>query len=129
MLKRVQYLDTALPTGSATFALFDTTVASANVTQKERALPNLFSRNGFETFELSVKCSQAGTLKSYASQDRGTTWVQVSETAIAASASTGSDFINFMVGMYADWKLSWVNGGVTQTSFVLDMALSTNVAL
>lgn len=120
-LTHVKYAGTALPTDSDTFVLF-TTVETG---KGQNFLPML----GIETFEITVKCSHAGTFKGYASKDRGTNWVQVSETAIAASPSTGSDSVSILVGSYADWKLSWVNGGTTQTTFVLNMALSTNVAM
>jgi len=116
---RVKYTGTALPTDSDTFVLFTTVETGKGA--------SFFAMLGIETFQAAIKCSHACTLKSYASKDRGTTWEEVSTTALTLS-TTLDNVVHYMVGSYPDWKLSLINGGTTQTTFVCGMSLSTKVA-
>lgn len=85
---------------------------------------NGFALKGVHKFILDLKNSQAGTLKAYKSADRGVNWNQIYQSSVAAAAATGTNQFEFVVEPFADWKLDWVNGGVAQATWFVDMALS-----
>lgn len=119
MTTTVKYIGTALPTDSDTFTLFDTTstghwTGMLAHTQTCRVL-------------VDIKHSHNGTLKSYKSKDGGTNWVAMSSQAVTASAATSA--ADYLVEGLRDFKLEWVNGGTTQTTFVADIVLSSDRAL
>jgi hypothetical protein len=103
------------PTDSDTFSVFNTYSASLG--------GNFFSHAFTDKFEITIKNSHAGTLKEYRSDD-GITWNQISETAVAAPAASGSNSYSYDVGQYKYWKLDWINGGTTQTTWTVDMVLT-----
>ena len=72
---------------------------------------------------LTLINDQAGTLKSYSSENRGTTWTQISSTAVAASAANSENPYDYLIEPYSDWKLEWVNGATPQTTFRVAAAL------
>lgn len=111
----IKYMGTALPTLSATFTLFTTV---------DTGMSNFFPIAGLHRFLVDIKNSHAGTLKEYKSDDGGTTWNQISETAIAAAAATATNVKDYLVSGYRDWKVDWVNGGTTQTTFEIDMSVT-----
>ena len=119
---KVRYTGTALPTGATTETLFTT----ANMGAAAMAIL------GLARLTVAIKNSHSGTLKLYKSQDRSTTsnpstitnWQQIAESAVAAAAATGENIYDYLVEPYYDVKLDWLNGGVTQTTFLVDMALS-----
>jgi hypothetical protein len=84
---------------------------------------NFFANSGTAKVQLFLKNADTGTLKEYVSEDGGTNWSQISETAVAAAAATGQNAYEFVVEPYRDWKLDWVNGGSAQTTWVVSMAL------
>ena len=118
---RPKYNGTALPLLNTTETLFSTVTAFASG-------KNLFPLTGTKRFHVDIKNSHSGTLKEYKSDDRGTNWNQISETAIAAAAATGTNARDYIVGDYQDWKLDFVNDGTTQTTFEIDMSMSTERA-
>jgi hypothetical protein len=103
------------PTDSDTFILFSTYDAGLG--------GNFFSHAFTTKFEITIKNSQIGTLKEYRSDD-GITWTQISETAVAIPAASASNTYPYDVGQYKHWKLVWVNGGTTQTTFTVDMVIT-----
>lgn len=117
---KVSYSGTALPTDSNTFTLFSTVTAAG--------FPDFFAYSGTKRFVLRVKNSHAGTLKAYRSANHGTNWSQIDEVAVVAAAATDENAYDFFIEGFRDWKLDWVNGGTTQTTFSPDMALDTDRA-
>jgi hypothetical protein len=117
----VKYTGTALPTGSTTSILFDTVTAFPSA--------NYLAMLHMKRLQIDIWCSQAGTVNWYkARQPRGltvatTTWDQLGTQAVTAS-STVSTTLDFLVEEYGDFKVEWVNGGVNQTAFDIDMALT-----
>lgn len=120
----VKYTGTALPADANTYTLFDTTTANAGMGA------SFFANSNTKRFLLDIKNDQAGTLKVYKSDDRGTNWNQIDQVSVAAAAATDTNTYDFLVAQYKDWKITWTNGGVTQTTYEIDMALSdeANVA-
>ena len=112
----VPYIGTALPTGATTEVLFSTVVSFPGakwcaISRLSRLLVNLVN-------------SQSGTAKGYRSSDRGVNWTQVYDSgALAAPAARASNTLDLHISEFPDFKLEWLNGGVTQTVFVIDMAL------
>jgi hypothetical protein len=104
------------PTNSDTFVLFSTVDAGWGA--------NAIQGMGLHYFVMNLEHSNDGTLKLYKSEDRGTNWLQIDEDAITAPAASGSTNQEYLVEPYADWKIEWVNGGVTQTTWVLDMSFT-----
>lgn len=92
-----------------TYVLFSTVVALPGA--------GMLSSAGISRIKLGLEHDQAGTLNSYRSSNRGTTWIQLSTTAVAAPAASTTSEVDFLVDGYADWKLEWVNGGLAQTIF------------
>lgn len=110
---RFTYTGTALPTGSTTVTLLDTTTFP---------YPNFFQKHGIHRVLVDLTNDQTGTLKVYQSADRGTTWVQiVPTTTVAANATNATNQYDYLVEPYPDWKLTWTNGGVTQTTFTVNV--------
>ena len=118
---RVKYLGTALPIDATTENLFSTVVAAPDT-------PNFLASADIHRVVVRLKNDQAGTLKTYRSSDRGTNWSQVSQTSVAAAASTASNDYDFLVEGYRDFKIDWLNGGVTQTTFAPDISLISDRA-
>lgn len=69
--------------------------------------------------QFTVENSHSGTLKAYRSTNGGTTWDQVGDDlAVAAAGATDvSGPYSYLVDPFNDWRLSWVNGGTTQTTW------------
>lgn len=117
----VKYVGTALPLGATTTILFDTVTAFGTV--------NYLAMLHMKRLQVDIRCSQNGTLNWYkARQPRGataaaTTWDQLGTQAIVASTTSTSPQ-DFLIEEYGDFKLEWVNGGVDQTVFDVDMALT-----
>lgn len=102
---------------SDTYPLFSTITAFTG--------KNFFPLNGIERFTLVINNPQAGTINSYFSDDHtSANRTQVSTTAKAASAANTSDFVEFFVGVFEDWELEFVNGGVAQTGWKLQLGTS-----
>lgn len=80
--------------------------------------------HGLKKLVVDIEHTQAFDLNFYKSNNRGTSWNQVStETAIAASA-TATTKREYLVEHLDDCKLELVNGGSAQATFVVNVALS-----
>lgn len=74
-------------------------------------------------FVAAIWNSQAGTLRGYFSNDNGVTWRLIKSVAMSA-ASTAANLAEFYIEPYEHVKFEWTNGGVTQTIFDANFALS-----
>lgn len=114
---RIKYTGSALPGNAETVTIFDTTAGGGQMGAGFMALAEL------NRLYLTIINDQAGTLKSYSSENRGTTWTQISSTAVAASAANSENPYDYLVEPYLDWRLLWVNGATPQTTFRVAAAL------
>jgi hypothetical protein len=106
---KVKYTGSALPGNAETVSIFSTVVAFPG--------QGMIQSMEIHRLYLTLVNDQAGTLKSYSSENRGVTWTQISSTAVAiASANTDQPY-DYLIDPYTDWKLDWVNGATPQTSF------------
>lgn len=129
----LKYVDTALPTGSAVFVLFNTAPVASGGTglgqtgARAGTVPfgNWAPTNGLHAYHLNVVHSHAGTVKGYKSIDRGVTWKQFYDSASIGAPAAGSstDQVVSVEGM-ADFAFTWTNGGTNQTSFDITQNLS-----
>jgi hypothetical protein len=78
---------------------------------------------GYTHLRLRLDNSHSGTLKLYASQDRGTNWYQVRQASVPAGGSSDSYIASWKVSPHADVKLVWTNGGSAQTTWRPEMSL------
>jgi hypothetical protein len=97
------------------YTLFDSTVAFGG---------GLLPVKGINRAQFTVNNTQAGSLKSYFSPDKGVTWNLNSTTAVSANAGITGDPYDFAISGAIDWKLTWVNGGVAQTPWQPGLTLS-----
>ncbi len=110
----VTYKGTALPADSTTVSIFDTSTFSSK---------RFISNGNYDRLLVDVKNSHTATYKWYKSSDRGTNWNQIGESAVSVPAATASNVTDFLITGYDDFKLEWVNGGTTQTTFEIDISL------
>ena len=103
-------IPTAAPTDSDTTTLFNSVTAYG---------AGVLSLTGINRIAFTVENSHSGTLKQYRSTNGGTTWDQVgTDLAVVAAAATDvSGPYDYLVDPHPDWKLDWVNGGTTQTTW------------
>lgn len=78
------------------------------------ALPALdVKRISFEAFH-----DQAGTLKAFRKSRGATTWDQYDTQVIGIPpANTITGPFDYLIDTFWNWKLEWLNGGVTQTTW------------
>jgi hypothetical protein len=108
-----------------TYVLFATILPAAPTNaMNANWMESAFALLGARKFCLLLDHVQAGTLNAYQSRDRGATWQQIDSQAIAAPAATSSTVVDFVVEGLRDWKLEWVNGGVAQNPWQVNMSLS-----
>lgn len=88
-----------------------------------------FATHGVRKLLLSLKGNQAGTLKWWTSSDRGVTWLQLGQEAIAAMASTTGILRDFLVAAEPDFKLEWTNGGSAQNPWIVNQVLDKQRAM
>lgn len=79
---------------------------------------------GIDRGQFSVNNTQSGSLKSYWSPDKGTTWNLNSTTSVAANAGITGGPYDFAISGFIDWKLTWVNGGTAQSPWQPTLTLS-----
>ena len=91
---------------SDTYVLFSTVAAFPGA--------RAFAYAGIKRFKVNLEHSHLGTINAYRSNDRGTTWHQLSTNAVAAPAANEANEYDFIVEGYDDWKVEWVNGGTAQ---------------
>lgn len=114
---QVTYAGVAPGADANVYSLFDTVKA---FTQGARAM----AMAGVVRVTLNLKNSQAGTLKWYKSTNRGATWNQIGQEAIAATPATTSLNRDYEVTAEQDWKLEWTNGGAAQATWLVDIGMS-----
>lgn len=102
------------------YILFDSTAAFSGAGLSEK---------GIDRAQFTVDNSAAGTLKSYFSPDKGTTWKLNSSTAVAANGGGATSGIlaspfDYEINGFGDWKLVWTNGGSAQSGWLPILNLS-----
>lgn len=107
------YAGTAPIGDSETYVLFSSVVAFNG--------KRMASHFGLSRLVADVKHSQNGTFKLSKSLDRGVTWHQVD--SVAVTETTNSDIYDALIEEYDDFKLEWVNAGVAQATWAVDIAL------
>lgn len=112
----LKYGGTALPADSDTETLFDSTslVATGHNKGASAGLLGLF---GWQLLGYEVDHSHQGIVKGYFSDDGGTTWRQDYEFNLAPHHASKTNFDEVNIAGRRDYKLEWVNGGTTQTTF------------
>lgn len=114
----VKYTDTALPTDSDTFVLFNS----------ENLLPvgaaNMINNCGWQRYTATIWHSQNGTVNGYFRDTGSATWRKF--FAAAKTAGTEASTVDVLIGGMGEVKFEWVNGGVTQTAFDIKQALDTD---
>lgn len=107
-----------------TYPFFDTVTAFP--------APRYVAMNQMKRLQVGLSNSQAGTYNWYKSSSRVTnpslttsqvTWTQIGTVAVAAGA-TAENTNDFLIEEYDDFKLEFVNGGVAQATWVVNLALS-----
>lgn len=115
-------ITTAVPgADSNEYTLADTTVIFNGGGQMQQ--------KGIDRGQFMVDNPAAGSLKSYWSPDKGTTWNLNSTTAVAARGGGATSGIlaspfDFALSGFPDWKLTWLNSGVAQTGWQPTLTLS-----
>lgn len=102
-----------LPTGSGTTTLFNSVTAFG---------AGSMDGNGMKRLAVSIYHDQSGTLRASWSRNGGTTWrtfYNEVKTAPGANAITGP--VDFLLDTFSDVKVEWINGGVDQTVFEVEM--------
>lgn len=118
---KIRYTGTAPGADGNTYVIFDTTVLFV--------APRYAAMNRLKRLQVGLSNSQAGTYNWYKSQSRVTStntavvWTQIGTRAVAAGATAENDD-DFLIEEYDDFKLEFVNGGVAQATWVVDLALS-----
>lgn len=114
---QIKYAGTAPGADANTYNLFDSTVAFPGARMAQGA--------GLARLVISMKnVGGAGTVKLYASDDRGVTWRQVYDSgSVAAPAASTSNLFDLLIEPYPDFKADWINGGSAQTTWQIDIAL------
>lgn len=112
----VPYIGTVPGADANTYNLFSTVVSFPGA--------QWCAINGWHRLTLSLKNPQSLTIKGYRSSDRGVNWTQVYDSgAVAAPAAGQTNFYDFFVSEYPDFKLDALNGGSAQTGWSVDMEL------
>jgi hypothetical protein len=103
-------------------SIFDSTIAFPSA--------QYIAMNRLKRLVTDIKNDQAGTLTWYKSQTRVSSpsatpvWVAIGTLAVAIAAANTTNFNEFLIEEYADFKLEWTNGATPQTQFVVDVALT-----
>lgn len=130
----LKYMGATPGADANTYVLVATTLPAAPTDamnmNRDGACPENFSALlGRRKLCLTLDHVQAGTLNFYASQNRGTTWRQIDTSGlIAAPAANSSTVMEFLIEGLRDWKLEWVNGGVAQNPWEVNLSLSPDRA-
>lgn len=109
---RITPLSTTLPTLATTTDIFNSTLAFGP--RQLRHLP-------LKRLAINLNNSQAGTARFYRSVDGGTTWTIFRSTAVAIPTANTINMLEQNIDVFDDVKVDWLNGGVTQTVFELEL--------
>lgn len=85
---------------------------------------NAILGTGVKRYVLVVDNPEAGSVYLYWSPDRGTTWIQISTTTVAAPAAGACATVDLLIEGLPDVKVTWKNGGVAQTGWALTQWLT-----
>lgn len=98
------------------YKLFDTTVTFTG--------GGLTRVRGITRVTIVIQNDQAGTLKAYWSNDKGTNWDQYdSQTVAIPAAGASSGPYDYDVAPFDDFKLVWTNGGSAQTTWRVQIVM------
>jgi len=117
-ITQITYDGTVPGADANTYVLFSTVNAGMGA--------GMAQANGHKKLTLAISNPQVGTLNLYRGIRTATVaagWDQVSTTAVAAVAATTTNMYEFLIESFPHFKLEWVNGGVIQTGWVVDLAL------
>lgn len=89
---------------------------------------NFTALTGTKKLCLLLDHVQAGTLRLYESINRGTNWRQIDEAVVAAPAAASSTAVEFLIESLRDFMLVWVNGGVAQNPWDVNLSFSDDRA-
>ena len=114
---RIKYGGTALPADSDTETLFDTTAFA-------HPSSGVFQQGGWRYFNFKVDHSHKGTIVADLSDDGGASWSQFWSHALAPHHADIMNFNHIPIVEGVDFRVRWVNGGTTQTTFKPFLTLS-----
>lgn len=105
------FVSTTAPVDAETTTLFNSVTAFGGA-GRMRHLP--IARISF-----GVNTSHGGTLNAQESIDGGTTWRTFDSQVFAAApaANTIHGPVDYLIDVYHEFRLQWVNGGTTQTTW------------
>lgn len=112
---QIPYQDTALPTDSDTFVLWN----SENFLPQGAA--NMLANMGVNRWTASLWLSQDGTVNGYRRETGSSAWRKFYTNALTAGTEALQEDV--FIGGYGEVKFEFVNGGVTQTAFDVRQAL------
>lgn len=118
MSTRIKFDDSVFPSGAGDVTLYDTVAAFPG--------QHFWQAGGVKKFVGNTLTDQAGTIRIDTSNDRGVNW-HVQGTPIAVVTGGAFDF-EFLVEHYDDFRVVFTNGGVDQTVWHVNLALSNERA-
>lgn len=129
----IRYMGATPGADANTYVLLATTLPATptdamNMNRDGACGENFAALSGTRKLCLTLDHVQAGTLRFYASQNRGTTWRQIDDIVVAAPAANSSTVVEFLVEGLRDWKLEWVNGGIAQNPWEVNLSFSDDRA-
>jgi hypothetical protein len=121
---KVAYTGLALPLLNTLYVLFSTVDAGMGA--------GMHQRNKAKKFTVVLKNDQAGTINLWAGTAATTVaagWTQVSTTAVGIPAAGTSNPYEFLVESFEHFKVEFLCGGTTQTTFGIWMAFEDERAV
>lgn len=116
MITRIKYVAATPGADSNTYNLFDSTLTG---------IQGFLPLSATARFLLTLVHDQSITLNWYVSSDKGANWTQIGTEVIAGLAANDVTSRDYLVEGMLDWKLDLVNGGSAQTTWNIDMSLTT----
>ena len=112
-ITKITFDDSVLPTGNDNIELFNTVVACTG----KRQLNGV--GGAMKRFVWNIVFDLPANIRLDKSNDRGANWVPVGAVVAAATGVDGG----FLIEHYDDFRIVWVNDGVSQTVWEVDIAL------
>lgn len=109
---RITPLSAVVPSLATFINIFDSSLAFGP--RQLRHLP-------LKRLAINLNNSQAGTMRFYRSVDGGTTWTIFRSTAVAIPAASTINMLEQNIDVFDDVKVDWLNGGVTQVTWELEI--------
>lgn len=116
---KAKYTGGAPTADSNTYPLFNSIVAGLG--------GNWPALHGVYKIVFDIKHDQAGTIKWYKNMtdtDSAGNWYQMGQLAVAAPAGTAGTQLEIFVEAEFHVKVDWVNAGVAQSPFMVDIAFA-----